>query len=108
MTRWSVLQRASGERKSSGSAARTGESGQREREEGTGGEAKGTGGKEKTGRKPEWMSVRPPGWVAAAAPSLKQIFKMDFCPAGGRAATGRGAERCKGKRSCCQAERSCC
>lgn len=66
MTRWSVLQRTGGERKSSGSAARTGESGQREREERPGGEAKGARGKEKTGRKPECMSVRPPEWVTAA------------------------------------------
>lgn len=70
MARWSVFQ--SGERKSSGSAARSGESGQRKREETAGGEAKGARGKEKTGRKPEWVSE---GGVTAAPPTFKQTFK---------------------------------
>lgn len=68
VTLCSMSQGASGERKGSGSAAGTAESGQREGEEGAGGEAKGAGGKEETGRKAEGVSAPPPGWAAAAAP----------------------------------------
>lgn len=46
----SVLQGTGRERKGSGSAARTGESGEREREERTGGETKGARGEKETGK----------------------------------------------------------
>lgn len=46
----SVLQGTSGERKSSSSAARTGESSEREGEERAGGEKKGARGKKETGK----------------------------------------------------------
>lgn len=97
MTRWSVLQRTSGEGKSSGSEARTGESGQREREERTGGEAKGARRKEKTGRKPEWGVCFHPAGAQQQHPASNRSLKWSFVAAGGRAAPGRA----EGKRSCC-------
>lgn len=96
----SVSQGTGGERKGSGSAAGTGESSEGEGEEGTGGETKGTRGKKETG---EWMSVSAMVTLLSAL-GFKWIF---FFLSGGTAATGRGAESCKRKRSC-QTERSCC
>lgn len=68
----SVLQGTSGERKSSGSAARTGESSEREGEERTGGEKKGARGKKETGKakKDERASACP----GHAAQRFKCIF----------------------------------
>lgn len=66
----SVWQGTSGEGKSSGSAAGTGESSEGEGEEGTGGETKGTRGKKETG---EWMSA------SARVALLSALgFKMDL------------------------------
>lgn len=61
----SMLQGTSGEGKSSGSAARTGESSQREGEERTGGEKKGARGKKETGKaKQDQRASACPGLAA--------------------------------------------
>lgn len=87
-THVSVLQGTSGEGKSSGSAARTGESSEREGEERTGGEKKGARGKKEAGEAKEGERASAcPGHAALSV--LKCIFSGLSAFSGGAAATGR-------------------